>query len=152
MAVIDVVAAEHLAAERVLGKDRAREQVVDEVVGRVVAHPDLFEDDPPLRLDVVDAERRVPQHVGEDVERGLELHVGNAHVEHRLLVRGERVHLAADRLDRLRDLARAALLGALEQQVLEEVARAPFRALLVARAAADPRAERHRAQLGEAPR
>ena len=149
ISVIDVVAAEHLAPERMLGEDRAREQVVHEIVGRVVAHPDLFEDDAPFRLDVVDAERRVPQHVGEHVERGLELHVGNAHVEHRLFVRRERVHLAADRLDRLRDLAGAALLGALEQQVLEEVTRAPLRALLVARAAADPRAERHRVQLGE---
>ena len=120
-----------------------------EIVGRVVAHPDLFEDDLPLRLDVVGPERRAPQHVGEDLERGLELRVGDAHVEHGLFVGGERVHLAADRLDRLRDLAGAARGGALEQQVLEEVTRAPLRALLVARAAADPRAERHRAQLGE---
>ena len=87
ISVIDVVAAEHFAPERVLGEQRGREQVVHEVVGRVVAHPDLFEDDAPLRLDVVGAERRVPQHVGEHVERGLELRVGHAHVEHGLLVR-----------------------------------------------------------------
>ncbi len=132
-----------------LGKDRAREQVVDQIVGRVVAHPDLFEDDPPLGLHVVDAKSRIPQHVGEDLERGLELHVGDAHVEHRLFVGRERVHLAADRFDRLRDLAGAALIGALEQQVLEEVACSPFLALLVAGAAPDPRAEGHRVQRRE---
>ena len=66
----------------------------------------------------------LPHDVGEDVERELELRVGNAHVEHRLLVRRERVHLAADRLDRLGDLARRAIGGALEQQMFEEVARA----------------------------
>ena len=66
---------------------------------------------------------------------------GSADVEHRLLVGGERVHLAADRLDRLGDLARAAPVGALEEQVLEEVARARMRGRLVARAAPDPRAD-----------
>ena len=91
------------------GKSALREQIVHEIVGRVVAHPDLFEDDLALGLDVVGAERGAPQHVGEDVERELELRVGDPHVEHRLLVRRERVHLAADRLDRLRDLARAAV-------------------------------------------
>ena len=89
-----------------IGEVRAREQVVHEIVGRVVAHPDLFEDHLALRLDVVGTERRAPQHVGEDVDRELELRVGQPHVEHGLLVRRERVHLAADRLDRLRDLAR----------------------------------------------
>ncbi len=144
-----LLAAEHLTAERMLGEERVGEQVVHEIVGRVVAHPDLFEDHLPLGLDVVGAEGGVPQHVGQDVERELELRVGDAHVEHGVLVGGERVHLAADRLDRLRDLACAQPLGALEQQVLEEVARAPLRALLVARAAPDPRAEGHRAESGK---
>ena len=36
------------------------------------------------------------------------LRVGHAHVEHGLLLGRERVHVAADRLDRLRDLARCA--------------------------------------------
>ena len=58
-----------LTAERVTGEQRAGEQVVHEVVGRVVAHPDLLEDHLALRLDLVGAQRGRPHDVGEDVER-----------------------------------------------------------------------------------
>ena len=89
-------------------EQRVGEHVVDEVVGRVVAHPDLFEDHLALRLDLVGAERGRPHDVGEDVEREVEVPVGDADVVRGDLLAGERVHVAADRLDRLRDLVRAA--------------------------------------------
>ena len=94
-----------------VGEQRAGEQVVHEVVGRVVAHPDLFEDHLALRLDLVGAQRRRPHDVGEDVEREREVLVGDAHVERGDLLAGERVHVAAARLDRLRDLERVARLA-----------------------------------------
>ncbi len=143
------VTAQHFASERVVGEQCRREQLVHDVVGRVVAHADLFEDDLPLGFHVGGTERGLPEHVGEDVERGFELRIGNAHVEHGLLVRRERVHLAANRLDGLGDLTGAARLRALEEQMLEKVARAPLRRGLVARTASDPRAECHRAQPGQ---
>ena len=40
---------------------RTREEVVHEVVGRVVTHPDLLEDHLALGVDVVRPERRAPQ-------------------------------------------------------------------------------------------
>ena len=124
---------------------RAREQIVHEIVGRVVAHPDLFEDHLAFRVDVVGAERRAPQHVGEDVDRELELRVGHAHVEHGLLVRRERVHLAADRLDRLRDLAGADRRSVpLNSRCSRKWLAPDSRGRFVARAAPDPRADRHR--------
>jgi hypothetical protein len=82
------------------------EQVVHEIVGRVVAHPDLFEDDLTLRLDVVGRNAGL-HNTSARMSTRARARVGHAHVEHGLLVRGERVHLAADRLDRLGDLARA---------------------------------------------
>ncbi|GIU90805.1 MAG: hypothetical protein KatS3mg010_1904 [Acidimicrobiia bacterium] len=142
-----LVRTDHLSPERVVREERTVEHVVHEVVGRVVAHGDLLEDHLALRLDLVGAQRRAPQHVGEDVERELQVLVGDAHVEHRVLVRGEGVHLAADGLDGRRELPSAAFLGALEQQVLEEVARAPLAGALVAPAAADPGADGHRPQV-----
>ena len=93
-----------LATERVLGEQRAGEHVVHEVVGRVVAHLDLFEDHVPLRLDLVGAQRRRPHDVGEDVEREIQVPVGDAHVVRGDLLAGEGVHVAAARLDRFRDL------------------------------------------------
>jgi len=119
----DLRGADHLATQRPRDEVR-REQVVHEVVGRVVAHPDLFEDDLPLGFDLVDPEGGCPDDVGEDVEGEIQAVVDHSHVVRRALTGGERVHLAADGLDRLGDLSGAAGLGALEQQVLEEVRRA----------------------------
>ena len=134
----------HFVAERVIGEVHAHEEVVHEIVGRVVTHPDLFEDDLPLGVDVVGTERRTPQDVGEDVDRELEARVGQPHVEHGLLVGRERVHLAADRLHRLRDLARRAPVGALEQQVFEEVRSARLLGRFVSCSTSYPRTDRDR--------
>ena len=112
------------------------------------AHPDLFEDDAPLGLDLLGAERGVPHDVGEDVEREPEVLVGHADVERRVLLGGEGVHVAADRLHRVGDVGGAAGVGALEEQVLEEVARAELVVGLVDRARADPEADGDRAQVG----
>ena len=73
--------ARDLTTERVAREQRVREQVVDEVVGRVVTHPDLFEDHLTFRLDLVGAQRRRPHDVGEDVERERKMAIGDAHVE-----------------------------------------------------------------------
>jgi hypothetical protein len=63
----------------------------------------LLEDDLPLRFDLVRAGARWrPHDVGEDVD-GQGLAVQDRHVERGPLVRGEGVHVAADRLDRLGD-------------------------------------------------
>ena len=115
---------EHRTAERVVGEDRLREQVVEQLVGRVVAHVDLFEDHLALGVHLLGVDGRRPDDVGEDVERELEPVVGDPHVERGVLVARERVHLAADRLDGLGDLERGAGRRALEEQVLEEVTRA----------------------------
>ena len=103
------------------GEERLGEQLVHEVGRLVLVHEDLFEDDLALGLDLVGPEGRRPHDVGEDVEAELEVLVEQAGVEGRVLLGGEGVHVAADRVDRLGDLAGAAGLGALEQQVLEEV-------------------------------
>ena len=81
-----------------------REELVDEIVGRVLDHLDLFEDDLLLALDVLGAERRVADDVGEDVDRERQVLVEHLDVVARVFLRGERVELAADRIDRLRDV------------------------------------------------
>src|SRR3954451_23391611 len=138
-----------LTTEGVAREQRAGEHVVDEVVGRVVAHPDLLEDHLALRFDLVGAQRGRPHDVGEDVEREREVPVGHAHVVRGDLLAGERVHVAPARLDGFGDLRRVARLGALEQQVLEEVARARDRLRLVARPRAHPEPDRRRPEAGK---
>src|SRR5829696_117399 len=106
----------------------------------------LFEDDGPLRVDVAGPQRSRPDDVGEDVDRVVELVVGNSDVERRHLLCREGVHVAADGLDSVGDLGRAALSGALEQQVLKEVTSAELGRLLVSGTDADPEADAHRPQ------
>ena len=57
---------------------------------------------------------------------------------------GERVELAADRIDRLRNHLRRPRRRALEQHVLDEMRDAAFGIGLVARSARQPDADRHR--------
>ena len=54
------------------GKSDSTDERVHEVVGRVVVHQELFEDDLALGVDVVVAERRLGEHVAEEVEAELD--------------------------------------------------------------------------------
>ena len=81
-----------------------REQLVDEIVGRVLDHLDLFEDHLLLALDLVGRERRAQDDVGEEVDRERQVLVEHLDVVARVFLGRERVELAADRVDRLRDV------------------------------------------------
>ena len=126
-----------------VAEHRLAHQVVDELVRRVLVHRDLLEHD--LALGVELGEERRVDHVAHHVERLLEVVVGDAHVDDRVLARGRRVQLAAERVEDLGDVLRGVRVGALEEQVLEEVRDPRLRRRLVARAGADPEAERNRA-------
>ena len=98
-----------------------REQVVHDVVGVVVVHRDLVEDHLTLGLDVRRCDQRAGQHVAEHVDRHRQVLVEDPRVVAGVLPRGVGVELAADRVERGGDVHRRAGVGALEQQVLEEV-------------------------------
>src|SRR5207302_2879469 len=87
--------------------------------------------------------------VSKDVEHEVEPLVQNANVDRRHLLGREGVHVAADGLDRVCDLRRAAVGGALEQQVLEEMAGAELVIVLVTGSDPDPEAHAHRTQRRE---
>ena len=57
-----------VASERVLAEDLLREPAVDDVVGTVVVHRQLFEDDVALVLELVGPQRRRGQHVTEQLD------------------------------------------------------------------------------------
>ena len=138
------------AAERGLGAvGLLGEQVVHHVVGVVVVHRDLVEDHVALGLDVLGGEQRGGDHVAEHVDRQAEVLVEDPRVEAGVLLGGERVELAADRVERDRDVERGPLAGALEQQVLEEVRAAVQGRRLVARADADPDPDAGRPDAGQ---
>ena len=124
------------------------EQLVDEVVGRVLDHLDLFDDDLLLALDVVAAERGPHDDVGQDVDRQREMFVEDLDVVARVFLGGEGVHLPADGVDRLRDVLGAPRRGALEEHVLDEMRDTALLDRLVARAAREPDTNAHRTDMG----
>ena len=135
--------ADHRPSERMLVEDGLGEQVVDEILRRVLDHRDLLEHHLALGVDVREGRRE--DHVGHHVERVLEVAVGDARVDDRVLARRRRVQLAAHLVEDLGDLLRVVGARALEEEMLDEVRDARLRVGLVARAGADPEAERDRA-------
>ena len=104
-----------------VGPEILGEQLVDEVVGRVLDHLDLFEDDLLFALDVVGTEPRVHDDVRQDVDGKRQVLVEDLDVVAGVFLGGEGVHLAADRIDRLGDVLGRPRRRALEEHVLHKV-------------------------------
>ena len=124
-------------------KTACREEVVHELLRRVLVHRDLLEHHLALLVDLGEGGRE--DHVGHHLERRLHVVIGDARVDDGVLPRGRGVQLGAHRVERLGDLLRVEAPRALEQQVLDEVRDAGAVGALVARADVDPEAERDRA-------
>ncbi len=139
--------AEDRAAERMILPESLREDFVDEIVRRVLHHLDLFEDDFLLALDVLGVERRIPDDIGEDVERQRQVLVEHLDVIAGVFLGGKRVELPADRVDSLRDILGRARARSLEQHVLHEMRNAAALGVFVSRPACQPHADADRTNL-----
>ena len=93
------------------------------------------------------ANRGTQEDVGEEIGGERQVLVEHRHVEAGVLLRGERVHLAAHRVDGPGDLLGRPGLGPLEDQVLDEVGDAALGDGLVAAAGVHPDADGHRADV-----
>ena len=82
---------------------------MDELLRRVLVHRDLLEHDLALGVELV--EERREDHVAHHVERRLEVVVGHARVDERVLARRRGVQLAAEPVEDLGDLERACSRG-----------------------------------------
>src|SRR5207247_9775154 len=78
----------------------------DEVARRVEVHVHPLDDHAFLPLDLLGLEARIADHVDEDVERDVTMLRGRLEVVARVLLAGERVELAPDRVDLAGELAR----------------------------------------------
>ena len=140
--------AEDRPAEWMLRPEPAGEDLVDEIVGRVLDHLDLFEDDFLLALDFGRVERRSGDEIREHVHGHRQVLVEHLDVVAGVFLRGERVEVAADRVDLLGDVLGGAGGRALEEHVLHEVGDAFVSGGLVPRTAAEPYADAHRPHVG----
>jgi hypothetical protein len=92
--------------ERMRAPERLREEIVDVVVRGVLDLRDLLDDDRALAVDLFLGEERLREDVGEEVERERQVLVQDLRVVAGVLLAGERVQHAADRVDLFRDLRR----------------------------------------------
>jgi hypothetical protein len=114
----------------------------------VVGHREFLEDDAALVLELDRVDQARHEHVGKHVDRHREVLVAHLRVVAGVLLRGERIVLTADRIERHRDVERGTRGRALEQQVLEEVRRAERAGPLVTRADGHPVPDRGTASAG----
>ena len=119
----------------------------NQIVGRVGDGADLLNDDVLLAQQLVAVEGRLGQDVGEHVERQRHVGLEHARIIGGVLGAGRGIEIAADRLDFLGDLPRAAPPRALERHVFEEMRDAVLVAAFVAAAGIDPDAERSRLEM-----
>ena len=82
------------------------EEIVDEIVGRVLGLRDLLDHDLALAHDFVLIENRFEKDVREQLGRHLEVVAEDLGVVAGVFLAGERVEHAADRVDLFRDLRR----------------------------------------------
>jgi len=142
--------AEDVPAERLIGVEQPVVDVPDVALGRVEVDVHLLENHALLLLDLGLVEARGEEHVGEHVESHVPRFRAAADVVAGQLLAGERVELAADRVDLGRDRPRRrSLLGALEEHVLGEVSDAFRLRRLVPRSRGEHDEARHRAHLRE---
>jgi hypothetical protein len=132
--------ADHRTPEGVRAEHGLREKIVDEFLRRVLVHRDLLEHHLPLVVEL--GEPRYEDHIRHHAERLLDVPVGYPAVDDGVLPRGRGVQLGTHRVERLGDLLRVAGARPLEEEVLDEVRDAGTVVALVARAGADPEAER----------
>ena len=135
--------AENGPAERVSLPEILREELVHEIVGRILDHLDFFEDDFLFATDLVFDERGTHDDVREQLDGERQMLVEHLDVVAGVLFRRERVELAANRVDRLRDILGRSRVGALEEHVLDEVRNPAERVGFVARPPRQPHANRH---------
>ncbi len=128
-------------ADRAVAVDSQLEGVVDRIRGRILPHRQLVEDDAALHREIFLVEARVGDHVGQRLDRHVEVRVAHARPVRGVLASGLRVRLPAHAVEGNRDVEGGTLLCALKQKMLEEMGRPRRARPLVARPHGHP--QRH---------
>ena len=121
-----------------VGPDLRREEVVDDVVGRVLDHLDLLQHDRLLALQLLGIEQGSKKNIGQEVNSEWKVFIQDLDVEAGVFFGREGVHLTAHRVHLAGDGLGRPGGRALEDQVLDQVGHAAAPVHLVARSRLDP--------------
>ena len=133
---------QRVVLEEILGED-----FMHQVVGIVLIHLDLFQDDATLAHDLVGVEDRMQDHVAQNIDRERQMLVQDLDVEADRLFAGKGVHVAADGIHLAGDIFGGAVGCPLEHHVLDKMRNAIYRRVLVTRAGLHPDPHRDRADV-----
>ena len=137
--------AENRQADGVIGPQRVREHLVDLIVGRVFHPRDLFDDDLTLTFAGIVFQKRLGDHVREDLDGQRNVLVHQTCVVAGVFLAREGVEFGAEAIERLGDLRSISRWCALEHHVFHEVRHTCFGGALVAAAHCEPDAQSDRA-------
>ena len=108
-------------AQRMIFPEILREDLVDQVIGIVLIHLDLFQDHPALAPQIGEIEDRVQHQIAEHIHCNRQVLIQYFNVEADTFLGGECVHVAADGIHLPRNIFRRAGLGPFKDHVLQEM-------------------------------
>ena len=139
--------ATHRAPDRTVAMDSQLEGIVNRIGRRILPHRQFIQDDAAFHRKVILIQAGVSDHVGQRLDRHVEVRVTHARPVCRMLARGFCVRLAANAIESDSDIERRTLVRALEQKMLQEVRRPGRTRPLVARAHGHPQRDSRASQL-----
>src|SRR5208337_5048017 len=140
--------AEDRPADRLVRPGGRAEEIEHEILRRIFDGADFLHNDVLFPFEFAGVELAVGENVADDVHRQSGVCSQHAREVAGSLDPGLRVEVAADILDRLRDVARAPAAGALERHVFNEMREPVLADALVSRACGDEDADRSRLHMG----
>ena len=135
-------------AQRVVLPEILGEYLVDQVIGVVLVHLQLFQHHPSFPGNVAIFEQRVQDQVGKHFQGDGKVLIKNLGIEADALLGRERIQVAANGIHRAGDLFGGPVFGPLEQHVLDEMGDPVVLQGFAARAGFHPDAYRNRAHMG----
>src|SRR6266851_2864695 len=137
-----VASSKNRPPQRMILPEILGENFMDQVVGIVLVHLDFFQNYSAFASYVLDIENWIQHQIAEHVESNGQVFVENLDAKTDTLFCGERVDVAADRINLPCDFFRRAVLSAFEDHVLDEMRYAVPLQVFVARTSLYPNAYR----------
>ena len=108
-------------AQRMIFPEILGEDLMNQIVRAVLIHLDFFQNHTAFTSNVRPIEHRIEDQVAEYIHSNGQMIVKHLYVETNALLGGEGIHVAADRIHLSGNFLSGAMLGSLENHVLNEM-------------------------------
>ncbi len=133
---------ERMILPEILGKD-----LMDQILGAILVHLDFFQNHATFTNDILDRKHRIQYQVGEHFHRDRQVLVEDFNVEADTLFGGERIEIAAYRIDLPGNSFRRTIRGSLEDHMLDKMGEPVGSRFFIPGARLNPDADGNRTQM-----